>query len=198
MWSADASVAGRLGPRVEWRASATVSDWREFFPDAARSVQDPTPTDLEPLKDAGTVAVRAGGLGRGDVFASARWTASGSLRAGLPWRLAWAARLHARDGFPIPYFQVADTGDPTGAAKNVLLPARLDRFRLPTLFLADVRLDRTFAAGPGTLTAAVNVFNVLNRATTLQVLRDIEVPSFGRPREILRPRIARLDLEYRF
>lgn len=198
VWSADASVAGRFSRHVEWRASATVSDWREFFTDAKRSVQDPTPTDVEPLKDAGTVAVRAGGLGRGDVFASARWTASGSLRAALPGKLAASTRLHARDGFPIPYFQVADTGDPTGAAKNVLLPAQVDRFRLPTLFVADVRLDRAFAAGPGTLTAAVNVFNVLNRATTLQVTRDVEVPSFARPREILRPRVARFDLEYRF
>ena len=28
---------------------------------------------------------------------------------------------HAREGFPIPYFQVADTGDPTGGAKAVLV-----------------------------------------------------------------------------
>ena len=52
--------------------------------------------------------------------------------------------------------------------------------------------------GRGTLVAGLDAFNVLNRATTLQVTRDVEAPSAGRPREILRPRMMRFGLEYRF
>jgi len=197
-WTAEVAAGGRIGTRVSWDLSGAVSDWREFFTDPAVSIQDPTSTDGEPLLDGGTIAVRPGGLGRGDVFASARWTAAAALRATLPWRLVAATRLFARDGFPIPYFQVADTGDPTSGAKNVLVSPRLDEFRLPTVFLADARVERAFRAGRGTVTAALNAFNVLDRATTLQVTRDVDAPSFARPRDVLAPRIVRFDLEYRF
>jgi hypothetical protein len=197
-WTADLALSGRLGSRLEWQAAGAISDGREFFTDPMRSIQDPTSTEGEPLRDAGTVAVRASGLGRGDLFASARWTASAGVRASLPGRLVAATRLYARDGFPIPYFQVADTGDPTGAAKNVLVAPEVDAFRLPALFLVDLRVERALRAGPGTLTAAVDVFNLLDRATSLQVTRDVEAPSLGVPRDLLRPRLVRFGLQYRF
>ena len=197
-WTAEVAADGRLWSRVRWEVAASATDWREYFTDVTRSLQDPTPTDTQPLRDAGFVAVSPGGLGRGDVFASARWTGSAGLSASLPWRLAASARLYARDGFPIPYFQVADTGDPTGAAKNVLVSPGIDVFRMPPLALLDARLERSMRVGRGTLTGGVDAFNVLNRATTLQVTRDVEVPSLGRPREILRPRMVRFGLDYRF
>jgi len=66
------------------------------------------------------------------------------------------------------------------------------------LLLLDARLARTFPVKAGRLTAELDVFNLLNRGTTLQVARDVELPSFGRPREVLRPRIVRLGLRYDF
>jgi hypothetical protein len=62
----------------------------------------------------------------------------------------------------------------------------------------DARLARGFRAGRGVLTAMVDVFNLLDAATTLQAARDVELPGFDRPREIVRPRLVRLGLEYRF
>jgi hypothetical protein len=191
------TVAGRAGP-VTWSAGGAFMDGREFFTDASRSIQDPTPLDTEPLQDAGVVAARPGGLGRGDVFVNARWMAGGTLDAALPWRLRAVAHLHARDGFPIPYFQVASTGDPTAGAKNVLISPHLDTYRLPPLVLLDLRLAREVRLGRGRATLRADVFNALNRSTTLQVARDVELPAFGRPREIARPRLLRLGLEYRF
>jgi hypothetical protein len=44
----------------------------------------------------------------------------------------------------------------------------------------------------------MDVFNLLDRATTLQVTRDVELPSLGRPRDLLRPRVLRFGLQYRF
>jgi CubicO group peptidase (beta-lactamase class C family) len=191
------TAAGRAG-RVTWNVWGAYMDWREFFTDPGLAVQDPTPLDTEPLQDAGMFAARPGGLGRGDVFVNARWMAGATVQAELPWRLRAVAHGHARDGFPIPYFQVASTGDPTAGAKNVLISPHFDTYRLPSLALLDLRLARELAAGRHRATVMVDVFNALNRGTTLQVARDIELPAFGRPREILRPRLIRLGIEYRF
>jgi hypothetical protein len=191
-------LRGRAGPRITWQAWGAWLDFRERFGDPERAIQDPTPTDAEPLRDKGFVAARPGGLGRGDVFANARWTAGASVVGRLPWQLEASALAHARDGFPIPYFQVASTGDPTAGAKNVLVSPSLGYHRLPSLWLLDARLARPFRVGRGTLTAQVDVFNALDRATTLQQPRDVELPAFGRPREIVRPRLVRLGLTYTF
>jgi CubicO group peptidase (beta-lactamase class C family) len=191
------TTGGRTGP-LAWNAWAAYMDWREFFTDTDLSLQDPTPLDTEPLQDAGMLAARPGGLGRGDVFVNARWMAGGTLEAALPWRLRAVAHLYARDGFPIPYFQVASTGDPTAGSKNVLISPHFDTYRLPPLALLDLRLARELTVGRHHATVIVDVFNALNQATTLQVARDIELPAFDRPREIVRPRMVRLGLEYRF
>src|SRR5262249_44744133 len=93
----DLAATGRLGPRIEWRAWAGALDWRERFPDPEGAVQDPTSLDAEPLQDRGTAAVRASGLGRSDLFVSARWMAGAAIHARLPWRLEAAVLATARD-----------------------------------------------------------------------------------------------------
>jgi hypothetical protein len=195
--TAEAAATGRWR-RLRVEAWAAFTDWREYFPDRERAVQDPTSLESEPLRDGGAVAARPGGLGRGDVVASARFTGGATVRATLPWRLDATAVVHAREGFPIPYFQVADTGDPTGGGKAVLVAPRLDAFRLPALVMMDARLAREMRAGRGTVTAFVDGFNVLNTAATLQVARDVELPALDRPREIVRPRLVRAGLSLRF
>ncbi len=194
----DLTLSGRAGPRVEWRVWGSAMDWRERFRDRALAIQDPTPTDTEPLGGNGVIAVRPGGLGRGDLFVSARWMAGAQVRGRLPAGFEAVALLHARDGFPIPYFQVGDSGDPTGAAKNVLIAPTFDRYRLPSLWLLDLRLSRGFRLGRGTLTTDLDAFNLLDGSTALQVARDIELPAFNRTREVVRPRILRIGLRYRF
>ncbi|PYQ20997.1 MAG: hypothetical protein DMF79_09140 [Acidobacteria bacterium] len=194
----DVTLRGRVGSRVDWQAWGSGMDWRELFTDRALAIQDPTSTDSEPLRGNGVIAVRPGGLGRGDLFVNARWMAGALVRGRLPWAFEAAAHLHARDGFPIPYFQVGDSGDPTGPAKNVLIAPTLDSYRLPSLWLLDARLSRAFPLGRGTLTADLDAFNLLNRSSALQVARDIELAAFNRTREIVRPRIVRIGLRYRF
>jgi hypothetical protein len=196
--TADVWAEGRLGKRLDWRVWGGFADWRERFFDRETAEQDPTPVDTEPLRDRGRAAVRATGLGRGNLFVSARWMAGAALRGRLPYGFEASALLSARDGFPIPYLQVADTGDPTNGAKSVLVATSLDDYRLPALFVLDLGLRRAFRLGRGSLTAAIDAFNVTNAATTLQVERDVEVPAFDRAREIVRPRILRLGLAYRF
>jgi len=142
--------------------------------------------------------VRASGLGRGDLFVHARWNAGATVSGRLPFRFDSAVVLTARDGFPIPYFQVGNSGDPTAGAKNVLVSPSVDTYRLPDVVLLDARLSRGFAVGRGTVTASADAFNLLNRGTALQVSRDVELPVFGRPRELMRPRILRLGLAYSF
>ena len=196
--NADLTLAGRVGRHVDWRAWGSVMDWRERFTDFDLAVQDPTPTEGEPLRGNGVLAVRPGGLGRGDLFVNARWMAGATVVGRLPWSFVATAHLHARDGFPVPYFQVGNSGDPTGAAKNVLVAPRLDSYRLPALWLLDLRLSRRFRLGRGTLTADLDAFNLANRGTALQVARDVELAAFDRTREIVRPRILRVGVGYRF
>src|SRR5262249_3830244 len=192
------ALRGRWGP-VGGEAWGALTDWYERFFDRALAVQDPTPTDGDPQQDKGRLAARPGGLGRGDVFADALWEAGATGDARLPFGLSAVGHVYARDGFPVPYYKVADTGDPTGGAKSVLVSPAIDRYRAPTLFLLDARLGRDFPLARGALRFDLDVFNLLNRGTTLQVARDVELPAFGRrPREILRPRIVRLGLSYTF
>lgn len=191
-------LGGRAGARVRWSAFGAWMDWREYFEEVPLAVQDPTPLDTDPLQDAGRVTVRASGLGRGDLFVNARWNAGATVDARLPFGLTAAVVLTARDGFPIPYFQTGNSGDPTAGGKNVLVAPDVDAFRLPAVVLLDARVARGFAVGRGTLTAAADVFNLLDRGTALQVSRDVELPVFGRARELMRPRIVRVGLDYSF
>lgn len=186
------------GEPLRFEAWGAYTDWREFFDDPERAIQDPTPLDVAPLQDAGPVAVRSGGLGRDDLFVGARWTAGLSLHARLVAGFTADARVHLQEGAPIPYLQVANTGDPTGGAKPVLVSPHLASYRLPGLAQVDLRLGRELRLPRGRLLIALDAFNLLDAATTLQVARDVELPAFDRPREIVRPRLFRLDLEYRF
>jgi hypothetical protein len=192
------AVGGGIWTRVRFEAWAAFTDWREYFTDRERAVQDPTPLESEPLGDGGAVAARPGGLGRGDVVANARFTAGALVRVSLPFRLEATGVAHAREGFPIPYFVVADTGDPTGGGKAVLVSPRLDAFRLPALVLVDARLARAMGGARTTVTAFVDAFNLLNSAATLQVARDVDLPALDRPREIVRPRLIRGGVAVRF
>lgn len=194
----EAELGGPLGRDGRFRVWGAWQEWQQRFVEAERAVQDPTPTDSDPLRDRGPLAVRPGGLGRGDVFVSARFAGGADAEAALPAGLRGGLRLYVRDGFPVPYHEVVLTGDATGSAKPVLVAARLDAFRLPTLVQLDLRLERSFGLGPGTLRLGVDVFNALDRATTLQAARDVELPVPGRPREILRPRMLRLGADFRF
>lgn len=196
-FSAEVVAAGRW-TRVHGEAWAAFIDWRESFTDRERAIQDPTPLESEPLRDWGAVAARPGGLGRGDVVANARFTAGAMVRVSLPLRLDATAVAHAREGFPIPYFQVADSGDPTGGGKAVLVSPRLDAFRLPALLMLDARLSRATNVGRGVITTFVDAFNLFNTATALQVARDVELPALDRPREIVRPRLLRGGVSVRF
>ena len=194
---AEARARGRVAA-IDWKAWAAYTDWRERFQDRATAVQDPTPIDTEPLVDGGLPVVRPGGLGRGDLFVGARFAGGATVRARLPADFVASALIHMREGFPVPYFQIGNTGDPTAAAKNVLVTGTLDHYRLPGLVLLDLRLERGLGLGRGRLTAGVDVFNLTNAATRLQVARDVDLPSFDRAREIVRPRLLRFGLDYRF
>jgi len=196
-FSAEITADGRWR-RVRFASWLSFTDWREYFPDRELAVQDPTSTESEPLHDGGAVAARPGGLGRGDVAVNARFAAGATVRVSLPYRFEAALVGHAREGFPVPYFQVAGTGDPTGGAKAVLVSPRLDAFRLPALVLVDARLSHEVRAARATFTLYADVFNIANAATTLQVARDVELTALDRPREIVRPRLIRGGIAVRF
>jgi hypothetical protein len=194
----EAEARGPLGARGRFRLWGAYLDWRERFLDRTTAIQDPTPLDIEALVDGGRIAPRPGGVGRGDLFVGARWTAGAEATLPLPARFEGALVLQAREGFPVPYFQATATGDPTAGTKNVLVTPEQDSYRLPALVLLDARLARRLAVGRGEMVVGLDVFNVLDRTTRLQAGRDVGLPLPGRARETLGPRIARIGIEYRF
>jgi hypothetical protein len=195
--TAELVVRGRFKHTRVLAWGAYADAWERFL-DREVAVQDPTRLDVEPLQDYGRLAARPGGLGRTDVFVNARFSVGMLAEADLPGKLQGALRVNAREGFPIPYFEVGASGDSTTGQKNVLIAPSVDAYRLPALFMVDLRLAREFPVRFGTLTAAVEAFNLLNRGTTLQVVRDFELPNFDRPREIVRPLAIRFGLDWRF
>ncbi len=194
----EGQAEGRLGAGAAWRAWAAYVDGRERFEDRGLAVQDPTPTESDPLRDGGPPVVRPGGLGRGDLFVGARFVGGASLNVRLPVGFETAGVLHLREGFPVPYYQIASTGDPTAGSKNLLVSTGLDQYRQPGLVLLDLRLSRAFRLGRGRLTVGLDVWNATNSAATLQTARDVELPAFNRAREIVRPRLVRLGFDWRF
>ena len=80
----------------------------------------------------------------------------------------------------------------------MLISPHFDTYRQPALALLDLRLARDVPVGRHHVRLIADVFNALNAGTALQVARDIELPTFDRPREIVRPRLVRLGIEYRF
>ena len=64
--------------------------------------------------------------------------------------------------------------------------------RLATRTVAAAAIPQSVPLAQGTFfTTSVDVFNATDAADTLQVARDVELPAFGRPRELVRPRILR-------
>jgi hypothetical protein len=152
---------------VRWETWAAGTEWRESIDDEEIAVMDPTSTDGEPNRDGGAAAARAGGFGR-DLFVNARWSGGLAAQAPLPAGSTGYVFVHGREGFPVPYIHVANAGDPTAGAKNVLVSPSLDTYRLPALVELDLRLER------------------------------VESPSLAQPREVLRPRLVRLGVTFEF
>jgi outer membrane receptor protein involved in Fe transport len=103
-------------------------------------------------------------------------------RSGQPW--ARTVNFRAPAGQPIP--NIVLRTEPIGAQ------------RLPDINLLHMRVEKAFRMGQGrTLAARLNLFNVTN-INTEQSITQLSGVNFGRPGNVMAPRIAEFGVEYRF
>lgn len=122
------------------RAQATFGDWQWKVPESER--EDPTPVVPGAFDDGGAVLTPAADGERRDVFLAARWSydLSGvyAVAPNRGWNFDLGARLHGREGYPLPYHRTVDLDDGLGP-RQVLLPGAADDLRLDDLHLLDLR-----------------------------------------------------------
>ena len=124
------------------------------------------------------------------------WSAKVSGVYVFPFQITTAVNYERRSGFPWAR-QVRFTGGRT--IPNITLNVEpIGTRRLEASDQVDVRLEKTFSlARSQRFAVRANVFNLLNANTTIDVTR-LSGPIFGRPTEIMSPRIAELSMSYSF
>ena len=179
------------------------NDEREYFDDPALSIQDPTPSPEEPLKDGGPVTRESTGSSKSEIYLVApkyQFVANGFYEG--PWGVNFGANLLVRQGFGKPYYaDEVGTNDPVDSAKDVLVVDDVGDFRLPTLTTFDFRAEKAFTFGQRRLAFDVDVFNVFNTATVLGRQYDVQATGdtgFDNVLEIMNPRIIRFGLRFSF
>jgi hypothetical protein len=74
----------------------------------------------------------------------------------------------------------------------------VDAFRNPHLYVFDVRVEKEFRIERARWAFDFDIFNLFNRASTLQRFSRTNTATKGQVREILSPRIVRLGMRLTF
>ncbi len=135
--------------------------------------------------------------GKGTRFLQSTWTANLNglyqIAPDRPWGFNFAGSIQAREGYPIPYFACTPTSDGLSWCGGVL--DRLDTYRLGTLFVTDLRLEKEFnVAGPLNMTFGIDAFNITNEGTDLSRGRELTTTTAYWLYDNVSPRIYRLSV----
>lgn len=208
----------RLSNKWMMRGYIALNDWTRNI--GQNGITDPTPNATRSNVDGADVAIASGGSGdKGDVFAgTASWTASINGLYQLPWDMAISGVLTAREGYQVPQFNSASgfvngAGRPANTSYSI---GDLDTLRYDDLVNLNLKLSKVFKMGSTKVDLAVEVFNVFNEDTVLQLDRNYgihrnngaavqdfsdagtERATFRRVDEYLSPRIARFSATINF
>jgi Carboxypeptidase regulatory-like domain len=136
----------------------------------------------------------------GSVFIELPWTFTLSGSYVLPWwDITTSAKYTARDGDPLIREAVFSFTNPTVSqnSETVRIQQRgLDRTETVNQFL-DLRFAKRFQMNRSNLEATVDLFNLLNANHVLGQVTTLGA-TFGRPNNILTPRIVRFGVTARF
>jgi hypothetical protein len=199
-WNVDVLATKRLTNRWMFRGFVTWQQHRESFDDPARSIQDPTPRlEFFPygiasgLADGG-IAVNLGG---GEFVMHSTWLYSAAGLYELPWGVSVSGTLYGRQGSPVGEFLTVNRPDGLGLTR-VFLNRDLDVSRYSSPHFLDLRVQKQLTLGRTRAIFAFDVFNTVNDASILREFTDAATTTFGRPVEIVAPRLVRLGLQLRF
>jgi hypothetical protein len=199
----EASATKRLSNRWMARFGFSTNKHQEFFDNRGAAIQDPTPTDTNPLVDGGLVVTRSGGSGKSNIYQllpSYQLIATGMYQARYGIDLGFNYNL--RQGFGQPWFQdrVSTPADYFSSRKTVLL-TDIGAHRLPKVQTFDIRVGKGIKIQRSNINIDVDVFNLFNSGTVLgrQYNRRLTgATGFNQVLEIMNPRIARVGLRFNF
>ncbi len=199
----EVSATKRLANRWMARFGFSSNSHREYFDNPATAIQDPTPSQTQPLINGGLVVTASGGSGKSGIYQllpKYQFIGNGMYQA--PYGIDVGFNLTLRQGFGQPWYRSrVSTGDYFGSSKNVLLVTDLGQNRLPTVTTFDVRLGKVFKINRANLNFDLDVFNLFNSGTVLGRQYDMRLTGatgFNQVLEIMNPRIMRLGLRLNF
>jgi len=109
------------------------------------------------------------------------------------WGFNVAANLTGRQGYPIRYNRPTVGSD--GTRRFIQVVEDLGDFRYDDIFLADLRLEKEFAASGNTsLTFSIDAFNVFNDGTVLDRITNVNATTVNWVESTVSPRVFRLGV----
>ena len=115
----------------------------------------------------------------------------------LPAGVTLAGKLNSRQGYIFPRtFWTRSRGGGIGSADVLLEP--LGENRLDNLWLADLRVEKSFDIGRTRLSGMVDVFNLFNSATVLAREYRQNLDTANRIDDILSARVIRFGVRWMF
>ncbi len=200
------TVTKRLSNRWMVRGYLAFQDWtHDVGPNA---FQNPTIGQTRANVDGGDMAVRAAGSGpKGDIFTgTASWSANINGLVQLPWDVNISGNIYAREGYTAPLYVSHNFTDAGGrSASGVVSIGDFDTLRMDDIFNINMKVAKVFNLGSTKVDLAVEVFNVLNEDSVLQIQRRVASgagansdSTFGRINETLSPRLGRFSATVNF
>jgi len=144
--------------------------------------------------DGAPVADQSASPSRAGVFLNSNWSYEILGMTRVPFGLEVAARVYGRQGFPAPRFVIVDANDAT----RTIQVGDFDGNRLDRLFLADFRVERSFAVANVNLDISADVFNLFNNQTAVQRDTNLSELLKGAVLESLSPRVVRFGVRVKF
>ncbi|MGB5295920.1 MAG: TonB-dependent receptor [Thermoanaerobaculia bacterium] len=124
-----------------------------------------------------------------------QWNLNGMYQVApeRPWGFNVSANLTGREGYPTAYTRNTFGSDRIG--RSIMVVENVDDFRYDDVFVADLRLEKEFAAtGNIGLTFSIDAFNIFNEGYVLSRNTNLNSGSADWVNATLSPRIFRLGV----
>ena len=137
-----------------------------------------------------------------NVAGGVTWIAKATWFVELPLGISFSGFGQIRNGkVAVPYLRV-DAPERAAVKQGTrvdVYTADIGTTRVDTFYNLDLRAGKEFRLGRiGTIRLAVDLFNVFNSNFMLAMDNQINRATAGRPTEILKPRVLRFSIRYKF
>ena len=192
----------RMSNRWMMRGSFTLQDWKQQIGDDY--IVDPTrfrgATGCSTCDDSPVLEGSGTGSGaKGGIYINSEWSYNLTGAYQIPVVEATLGfNLTGRQGYPIPYIHRTGWIASEQTFKYLLVTDDPTEFRHDDIHELDLRLAKEFRFGGVGLTAAVDVFNVMDEQPILQRNTRLGIASGNRITELQSPRVIRLGARLTF